>query len=684
MALFRTGRTTLFFAAALVAGLTVQSCSKGGGVNDGSNWASYGGTSDETHFSPLDQVNDGNIDKLGLAWSYDLDTFDSYTAPLAVDGVLYFGVGHSVLHALDARTGKLLWQYDPDVAGQEASKMRMRAGWGIRGIAYKDGKVFTGTRDGRLIAVDAKNGKLLWSVQTLDEAENGYITGPPWIAGDKVVIGFGGADYAPVRGYVTAYDINSGRKAWRFHVVPGNPADGFESEAMERAAKTWTGEWWKFGGGGTVYHAMAYDAKYDRIYLGTGNGWPWNPRIRSPKGGDNLYLASVVALDAKTGEYVWHYQTNPENTFDFNNAMDIQLTELTIDGKPRSVLIHAPKNGFFYVIDREDGKLISAGEFGKQNWAERIDMETGRPILREEARMADGKPFMLYPHPLGAHGVQTMAFSPRTNLAYIPAMEGGRWFADPASIEGWTYRPNMFVNTGFGAPPPGSPAPPPTKSELVAYNPVTQKPAWKIDQPGMLNGGIIATAGNLLFQGRNDGKFAAYAADSGKELWSFDAQNGILANAITYLVDGKQYVTVITGFRSSSANTPTWDYRQQRRRVLTFALGGTATLPPFQPEPVTPQLDPGFTVDQAKAGRGGATYGQSCVICHGAGMISGGAAPDLRASPVPLDRDAFTAIVRDGALMPNGMPSYAEFTDEEIDELRHFIRQRARETAAAR
>jgi quinohemoprotein ethanol dehydrogenase len=239
MALFRTGRTTLFFAAALVAGLTVQSCSKGGGVNDGSNWASYGGTSDETHFSPLDQVNDGNIDKLGLAWSYDLDTFDSYTAPLAVDGVLYFGVGHSVLHALDARTGKLLWQYDPDVAGQEASKMRMRAGWGIRGIAYKDGKVFTGTRDGRLIAVDAKNGKLLWSVQTLDEAENGYITGPPWIAGDKVVIGFGGADYAPVRGYVTAYDINSGRKAWRFHVVPGNPANGGSSAAAAPSITPW-------------------------------------------------------------------------------------------------------------------------------------------------------------------------------------------------------------------------------------------------------------------------------------------------------------------------------------------------------------------------------------------------------------------------------------------------------------
>ncbi|HYE49656.1 MAG TPA: PQQ-binding-like beta-propeller repeat protein, partial [Azospirillaceae bacterium] len=247
---------------------------------DAEDWPHYGRSSTEDHFSPLDQIRDANVQRLGLAWFHDLDTFDSYTAPLAVDGVVYFAVGHSIVHALDGRTGKLLWQHDPEVAKQAGH--RMRAGWGIRGIAYKDGTVFTGTRDGRLIALDAKTGKLLWSVQTLDEAENGYITGPPWIAGDKVVIGFGGADYAPVRGYVTAYDVKTGRKAWRFHTVPGNPADGFESKAMEMAAKTWTGEWWKYGGGGTVWHAMAYDARFNRIYLGTGNGWPWNQKIRSP------------------------------------------------------------------------------------------------------------------------------------------------------------------------------------------------------------------------------------------------------------------------------------------------------------------------------------------------------------------------------------------------------------------
>jgi quinohemoprotein ethanol dehydrogenase len=683
---FRSGRFALVAAAALTAGLIAQSCvsaKQSVAADDGRNWASFGRTSDEDHFSPLTQINDSNIGQLGLAWSYELDTFDSYTAPLEVDGVIYFAVGHSVLHALDVKTGKLLWQYDPDVAGQEESKTRMRAGWGIRGIAYKDGKLFTGTREGRLISVDAKTGKLLWSVQTLDEADSqgGYITGPPWIAGDKVVIGFGGADYSPVRGYVTAYDVNSGKKAWRFHVVPGDPDKGFENKAMEAAAKTWTGEWWKFGGGGTVYHAMAYDAKYDRIYLGTGNGWPWNQKIRSPGGGDNLYLSSIVALDAKTGDYVWHYQTDPENTVDFNNAMDIQLTNLEIGGKLRPVIIHAPKNGFFYVIDRETGKLISAEPFGKQNWAKGIDPKTGRPIWNPEARFPDGKPFLMYPLPNGAHGIQSMSFSPRTRLAYIPVIEGARVFVDPPNLKEWKYKPGMFVNTGLG-PPPANIVIPPTKSMLVAYDPVTQKPKWSAPQPGMLNGGTIATAGNLVFQGLNNGNFVAYAADTGKQIWSFPAQNGILGNAITYMVGGKQYVTVITGFRSSFANTPNWDYGQQRRRVLTFVLGGKAKLPPFEQVDTPIQDDPAFTVDPAKAKIGAGIYGTSCVICHGGGMMAGGAAPDLRKSAIPLDNDGFATVVREGALMPRGMPRFAEFTDAELDGLRHYIRQRARETAA--
>ena len=672
--------------AAILAGAT------GGGLalaqqgrsDSGADWASYGRTSDEDHYSPLQQINDRNIAKLGLVWSADLDTFDSFTAPLEVAGFLYFAVGNSVVSAMDAATGKQLWQYDPEV--WKVAGHKMRAGWGTRGIAYSAGRIFTATRDGRLIAVDAKSGKPLWSAMTIDPKDEAYISGPPWVAGDKVLIGFGGGDYGAVRGYVTAYDIATGKQAWRFYTVPGDPKKGPDGAAsddvMPMAAKTWTGEWWKWGGGGNVWHAMAYDEKYDRVYLGTGNGFPWNQKIRSPGGGDNLFLSSIVALDRKTGKHVWHYQVNPGNTWDFNNNMDIQLATLNIGGQVRDVMLHAPKNGFFYVIDRKDGKLISAGQFAPANWATSIDLKTGRPIENPKARYPGGEPFVMYPSPTGAHAVQTMSFNRKTGLVYIPEIEQRRVVVDPPNLAQWNYKPGMFVNTGLGAPPPGIQLPP-GSSNLVAYDPVAAKVRWKVPQNGLLNGGTITTGGNLVFQGLNTGKFAAFAADTGKQIWQFDAQNGILGNAITYTLRGRQYVTVITGFRSSFANTPNWDYREQKRRVLTFALGGSAKLPSVEPFDQPIQDDPAFVIDDAKAKVGGGIYNQSCVICHGAGMTAGGAAPDLRKSAAPLDPETFRSIVYDGALMERGMGKFDNLSAAEIEGLRHYIRQRARATLAA-
>ncbi|SFR89012.1 PQQ-dependent dehydrogenase, methanol/ethanol family [Sphingomonas jatrophae] len=669
-------------AAMVLASAAGVAVSQRAGTPDGADWAAYGRTSEEDHYSPLEQINAGNISQLGLVWLADVDTFDSFTAPLAVGGVLYFGVGNSVVTAMDAATGKQLWQYDPEVA--KVAGHKMRAGWGTRGIAFSQGRVFTATRDGRLIALDAKSGKQLWSAMTLDPKDDAYISGPPWVAGDKVVIGFGGGDYGPVRGYVTAYDIATGKQAWRFYTVPGDPKKGPDGAAsddvMPMAAKTWTGEWWKLGGGGNVWHAMAYDAKYDRVYLGTGNGFPWNQKIRSPGGGDNLFLSSIVALDRKTGKHVWHYQVNPGNTWDFNNAMDIQLATLTIDGRPRDVLLHAPKNGFFYVLDREDGKPISAGQFAPANWASGIDLKTGRPIENPKARYPGGEPFVMFPSPTGAHAVETMSFNRKTGLVYIPEIEQQRVVVDPPNLAEWKYKPGMFVNTGLGAPPPGIKLPA-GGSNLVAYDPVAAKVRWKVPQNGLLNGGTITTGGNLVFQGLNTGKFVAFAADTGKQIWSFDAQNGILGNAITYTVRGKQYVTVITGFRSSFANTPNWDYREQQRRVLTFALGGKAKLPTVEPVEQPIQDDPDFAVDAAKAKIGAGIYNQSCVICHGAGMIAGGAAPDLRKAGSPLDAEAFKAIVHGGALMERGMGKFDNLSDAELEGIRHYIRQRARETA---
>ncbi|PKP99906.1 MAG: PQQ-dependent dehydrogenase, methanol/ethanol family [Alphaproteobacteria bacterium HGW-Alphaproteobacteria-13] len=670
----------------LIAAFALLAACGRSGTAGGDDWPGYGGPIGDTHYSPLAEIDDGNISRLGLAWYRDIDVApSSLSAPVAVDGVLYYAAGHSVVTAVDAATGKEKWTYDPEV--WKVAGEKLRAAWGIRGIAYDNGKIFTGTIDGRLIAIDARTGKPLWSVMTVEKDDQRYVTGAPWVFKGKVVIGHGGADFAPVRGYVTAYDQDSGRQLWRFHTVPGNPADGFENPAMEMAAKTWTGEWWKYGGGGTAWNAMAYDPKYNRIYIGVGNGSPWNQKIRSPEGGDNLFLCSVVALDADTGEYVWHYQTNPGETWDFNSAMDISLAELTIDGKPRDVLMHAPKNGFFYVIDRKDGKLISAENFVPVNWASRIDIATGRPVENPEARYPDGKAAIVYPSPFGAHNIEAMSFNPATGLVYIPAMDQGRVYIDPPGpLAGWRHLGSQRLSSGTGAPPAGMTPDRPATSMLIAWNPVTQKEAWRVPMAGLRGGGGTATtAGNLLFQGTFDGRFVAYAADSGRELWSFDAQTAVMAQPIVYRAGGKQYVTVIAGARFSSASglPREWNYRTQRWRVLTFALDGKASLPAAEAVDTPTVDDPAFRVDQGRATLGARVYGERCAICHGSNAQSGGSAPDLLQSSIPLDLASFVAVMHEGVLEPRGMPKFADVPESEIVALQHYLRKRAREVLAA-
>jgi len=646
------------------------------------NWPNYGGGTDEDHYSPLAQVNDKTVQRLKLAWSYDIPTVPSvWSAPVAVDGVIYFSVGYSLIRAVDAQTGKLLWTYDPEV--WKVAGRKQRALWGIRGIAFSDGKVIAGTLDGRLIALDAKTGKLAWSTQTVSKEDVEVITGPPFIMKDKVIIGNAGAEYGPVRGYVTAYDVKTGKQAWRFYSVPGDPAAGPDGAAsdpvMAMAAKTWNGKWWRFGGGGNVWHAMAYDAKFNRIYIGTANGVPWNQHIRSPGGGDNLYLAAIVALDADTGKYVWHYQTAPGEKWDFDATSDIELGEAVIDGKPRSILMQAPKNGFFYVIDRATGKLISAEKLAKVTWAERIDLQTGRPVDAPEAQYAD-QPVVVAPGPIGGHAVLAMSYSPLTKLAYVPITEASRVYMNQAgNLEEWDFPPGFAVVTGLGAPATPIAVPPPT-SALVAWDPVAQKAVWRNDFPGLLQGGTLATGGNLVFQGRATGEFVAYAADTGKRLWAFDAQVGVQAPPITFMAGGKQYVTVLAGWRATSPNGDgkVWDYHNQQRRLLTFVLDGKAKLPPSQ-HTVPPILDdPNFQVDPAKAAHGAAVFNNHCSVCHGGGAVSGGAAADLRKAGAPLSIDALTQVVKGGALRQQGMPQFEEFTAEDLEGLQHYIRQQAR------
>ena len=635
--------------------------------SDGKNWLAYGRTYSEQHSSPLKQITSDNVSRLGLAWSLDLPgVHNGLTIPLAVDGVVYFTVDQSCVHAVDARTGKLLWRFDPEVYKVAGKKFRLS--WGPRGLAYWKNKIYVGTLDGRLIALDAGTGKQLWSVQTVPKDDTANITGAPRVFNGKVIIGHGGADFGPIRGYVTAYDAQTGKQVWRFYAVPGDPSKGFENKAMEMAAKTWTGDWWKRGGGGTIWNGITYDPELNRVYIGTGNGQPHEWKERSPGGGDNLFLCSIIALDADTGAYLWHYQTNPRNSWDYNSDMDITTATLRIDGRARKVLMHAPKNGFLYVIDRESGKLISAEKIEYVNWAERIDLATGQPVENPDVR--SGK-LEVWPSATGAHSIMAQAFSPQTNLLYIPTIRSG----------------------GAMGPTPQHPdVPDRDTTRLKAWDPVTQKEVWSVKTPGFWNGGLMASAGNLVFEGMGDGTFNAYDARNGKSLWSFNAHFGIAGAPISYEVGGKQYISVVAGWGGTGAAASgqlTHDYGWQSRvhmhRLLTFALDGKTVLPP-QPAPVVavPIDDPKFVIDAKRAQAGAGVYFRSmCLGCHGFVMIAGGLAPDLRASPVPLSAEAFREIVKNGALLSKGMPRYAELSDDELESLRHYIRQRARETMSA-
>jgi len=677
-------------AAPLEQKITHVATALAGDGSDGS-WASYGRGFDATHYSPLTEINDGNVDKLGLAWAVDLPVGPSHSAPLAVDGAIYFSRGSTELVAVDAVTGKLKWKYDTKAAEVAGDKMRMA--WGTRGIGFWNNKLYVGTLDGRLLAINADNGTLAWSVDTtIGRGDGRYITGAPLLFDGKVLIGHGGADTAAVRGYVTAYDAQTGKKVWRFYTVPGNPSAGPDGEAsdavMAMAAKTWKGEWWKHGGGGTVWNAMAYDIELDRVYIGTGNGAPWNQAIRSPGGGDNLFLCSIVALDAKTGKYIWHYQLNPGETWDFNAAMDIELATLDIGGKPTKVLLHAPKNGFFYVIHRESGKFISGIQWAHQNWAKNIDKD-GRPVELPNARpTTDGQLLINFPGGFGAHNWMPMSFSPKTGLVYIPRQDMPFAYSmHGIDTKTWHASERSGYAVGYAVPdtrqlPPASKNP---LGALVAWNPVAGKEAWSVPMKAPSNGGTLATGGNLVFQGNAEGNFVAYAADTGKVLWSFDAHNGITGQPITFTAGGKQYVSLLTGYGGTGAVVGhdaakfNWQYRQQHRRLLTFALGGTARLPDNEAiPPLTFVDDPNMKLDDKEVEKGSLAF-VACFACHGPGAVAGGNAPDLRASPLALSAENFKAVVQGGQLEKLGMPKFDELSDEQVEQIRTFIRFRARE-----
>ncbi len=554
-------------------------------------WALHGNDVGEQRYSVLDQINRDTVDKLGLAWSFDMYTRRGIEAtPLMVDGTLYVSGSWSMVYALDARSGELKWFYDPEVDRSFLAKGCCDAV--NRGVAYADGRIFVATYDGRLVALNAADGKEIWDVQTTDREQSYTITGAPRIAGDKVVIGNGGAELG-VRGYVSAYEIDSGEMAWRFYTVPGNPADGFENDALKMAAETWKGEWWKYGGGGTVWDSMVYDPELDLLYIGVGNGSPWNQAVRSPGGGDNLFLASIVALKRETGEYVWHYQTTPGDTWDYTATQHIMLAELPVDGKPRKVVMQAPKNGFFYVLDRATGELLSADPFSSPiTWATHIDMETGRPVETPNARVFDGKNITI-PSNAGAHNWFPMSYNPQTGLVYFPTFVLPIAFLAPAEdkdrLPGQGYWNVGFDRMGNAAPeiPEDVLAAEIEKNvygSLIAWDPIAREIRWAQEPGRPTNGGTLSTAGGLVFHGGRDTHVLASDAETGEVLWSSDAQTAVLASPISYALDGEQYIAVAVGIGGGLATEAgpvvhAWKV-PNLSRVLVYKLGGTGSLPP--------------------------------------------------------------------------------------------------------
>ena len=435
------------------------------------DWLAYGRTHNERRFSPLTDVNAANVSGLRPDWYIDLpNDVGLVSTPLVVEGVLYFTGTMNIIRAVDATSGRLIWEYDPEVAKEVGD--RKKVGWvHSRGISFSQGRLFLATWDGRLIALNARTGALLWSTRTFSLDRALYITGAPKAFKDKVLIGNGGTEHGPTRGWVAAYDSATGKEAWRFYIVPGNPKDGFENEAMARAAETWTGEWWKHGGGGNAWHGFTYDEELDLLYIGTGNGSPWNRRIRSPGGGENLYLCSIVALDPNTGEYRWHYQTTPGETWDYNSNMDIVLADLKLEGKEKKVILHAPKNGFFYVIERRSGKLLSAEPFTEVTWATHVDLETGRPIETPNARYQNG-PGTIAPSNWGAHNWQAMSFNPQTGLVYIPTMHKTLVYSDEKISDDFRMSP---FNIGFAVDLSLADDQPDYPASLQAWDPVKQR-----------------------------------------------------------------------------------------------------------------------------------------------------------------------------------------------------------------
>ena len=652
-------------------------------------WLSYGRDYNEQRFSTLTQINDANVGQLGLAWSADLDTARGQEAtPLMHDGVLYTTTAWSMVKAYDARTGKLIWAYDPKVPREKLVDVCCDAV--NRGVAIYGDKVYVGTLDGRLVALEAKNGKVVFDKGVIPAGSHQAITGAPRIAKGKVLLGSAGSEYFS-RGYLAAYDPQTGEELWKFYTVPGDPSKPQEGKHLDAAAKTWSGEFWKLGGGGNVWDSITYDPATNLIYFGTANAEPWNPAHRNTKGaGDSLYTASIVAVNADTGEYAWHFQETPEDRWDFDSTQQIMVADLTIEGQQRHVVMHAPKNGFFYTLDAKTGKFISGKPFVQGiNWASGLDPVTGAPNVNPDAKYElTGKPWVGVPGAVGAHSWTPMSYSPKTGLVYIPTNNTPQFYMNDPDWKPGTTGFQLGVDfTGGGVPADKAIRDATMKAmtgALVAFDPIAGKARWTVPYPSPTNGGTLATAGNLVFQGSATGQFHAYSADTGKPLWSFETQSGVLAAPMTYALDGEQYVAVMVGWGGvwdvSGGALVTNKLTPNISRLMVFKLGGKAVLSPPPPSAKRVLDPPPVTGKPEQIALGAKLFANTCSVCHGNVAVSGALNPDLRHSVALGNPKLWNDIVGNGLLKQNGMVAWKDqFTPDQIEAIRHYIISRANE-----
>ena len=646
--------------------------------SDTNDWLTGGRDYRQSYYSPLTDINKRNVRQLGFAWEYDIGPkaiFES--TPIVVDGVMFASGMGGAVYALDAKTGIERWRFEPKLVPTSCAGRTTN-----RGVAVWQGKVYVVSVDGYLYALDADRGQVVWKVDTIVDRSRGYTsTGSPYVANGKIVIGNAGAE-CDARGYVTAYDSATGKQAWRFFIVPGDPKRGFEHPELEMAAKTWSPDsLWEVGLGGTAWDGMAYDPFLNLLYVGTGNGTPWVRELRSPGGGDNLFLSSILAINPDTGRLIWYYQTTPGDNWDYTATQKLILADLRLHGRKRQVIMQAPKNGFFYVLDRRTGELLSADPYATVTWASGVDLKTGRP---KEVAQGDyfKEPKLIFPGTSGAHNWHPMAYNPKAGLVYIPARDWpaaltmpvapfvyrkgqgnvGASFISLESANGTNDAERQRIIASLKA---GQPNPEP-RFFINAWDPVERRVVWQAETQSW--NGVMTTAGGLVCYGRKDGQFIFLNATSGTQLHTIGVGQNMASAPMSYKVGSEQYIAVMADDAKATGDGFALESAGQNGRILAFKLKGGDVPPRIVDDagkgPTPPPIERFGTSDQVKWGH--QLYERHCMVCH----AEGGRAPDL----TRMDSDthaSFLGIVIEGLRADRGMASFRTILSKDDAEAIH-------------